>query len=153
MKHWRIWNVVLLVVSIGITFLPASSRAQSTDIMWWLTGATHKVMTPAIPPDSNDVPISLHAARGEFAPFQVVFQGGDTGTQLSLDLEYDTSVLDVTVYREQFLPLPITPDPEIFTVARLRAEWLPDGVMPHEGTRFMIDNGVQETGVLWVDVF
>jgi hypothetical protein len=153
MKHWRYWMVVLLVVSIGLSALPSPSHAQFTDVSWWLTGATLKVMTPATPPDDSVPALTLHAARGEYAPFQVVFQGGDSDTQQTVSLDFDRDAFDVRVLREQYLALPITPDPEIFTVARLNAESLPDGLLPLDGTTFTLDVGVQETVVLWIDVY
>ena len=153
MKNWRIWIVLLLLVSIGISILPTPTQAQNSGVSWWLSGSTIKIQTPTSPPATPDAPLQLHAARGEFVPFQVVFQGSDGDSQVIPNIEFDPAVMDVVVYREQYLPLPITPDPEIFTVARLHADSLPDGLFPLEGTEFVLDISAQETVVLWVDVF
>ncbi len=66
---------ILAVLLVG----SAASRAQQSApaLAWWTAGAMLKITPDAAPPDDQVQLLHLHAARQEYAPFQIVFQTGD----------------------------------------------------------------------------
>jgi hypothetical protein len=140
---------ILAVLLVG----SAASRAQESApvLAWWTAGATLKIAPDAASPGDQAPALHLHAARQEYAPFQIVFQTGDQPvTGINPTADYPADQFDLTLYWEQYLGLPITPEPEIFSLARLKSSALPDGLRPLDGS---FDLPASSTAVIWADLY
>jgi Domain of unknown function (DUF4091) len=146
---------VFAAMVVGLSqgaLLSTVNVARAAPLTWWFVGSTVKVPSLASPPADPAQPLHLHAARQEYAPFQVVFQTDDSlGVTATLVLSYPTQQFDVKLYREQYFPLK-QPSPNLgmFSLARIRETTLPDGLAPIKDKFAVPGDGV---AVVWVDVF
>ncbi len=144
----RLALIVLLGVGIGCE----ATRAQNVSLTWWLVGSTVKVLPTTVPPAQPEADLTLHAARQEYAPFQIVLRADQIPLKLrTLSVTYPDAYFELRFYIEQYVPLLHTPDPEIVSLARLAgAEAVPDGLRPLQGS-FTV--WTDQPTVLWADLY
>jgi hypothetical protein len=133
--------ILLVLLLTGMSLV----RAQQD---WWLTSPNIKVTAEVSPPADTTQPLHLHAARQEFAPFQIVIEGSGNIPTLDYPAEYFT----VQLYEEYFIDINYPPDePEIFSLARLTtATSIPDGLYPLGETLAFPE---QPRTIIWADVY
>jgi len=143
---------VALIILLGAGIGCEAMRAQSAPLTWWVVGSTVKVLPTTVPPAQPDADFVLHAARREYAPFQIVLRAGQIPLKLeALSATYSEEYFDLQLYLEQYVPLLHVPDPEIVSVARLsRAEAVPDGLRPLEGA---LEVWTEYPTVIWADFY
>ncbi len=142
--------IVLLTPLVGAGGTVA--KGQGSPFLWWLVGSTLKISPADSAPDDIESGLHLHAARQEYAPFQVVFRTGDQPLEdARLAVDYPENAFDLTFYEESFLALPVVPEPGIFTLARLHADQLPDGLKPFSADTLSLP--ANSTLILWVDLY
>jgi len=128
---------MVLIATMGNVYAVQSSAS------WRVIGATEKV-TPMI--SLSEMSLStLHAARGEYAPFQIVINAPQE--QLVI-VDISANIGTLTLYQEQFLPLPIYGEAEFYAASRLYdVEALPDALIPFNGT-----TPANELVILWSEL-
>lgn len=135
----------------------ASARAE---VIIWAEGCIAKVKPDAARPAETHVwdgkRVALKAARGEWAPFQVVIDS-DQARVISFEI-YDlagprgkVAAANISVYREVYLPVtwPSVDPATDFTVGSGRGRW-PDPLVPVIGHA---DVPAGEKTVFWFDLF
>jgi hypothetical protein len=156
LRRWRRQSAMGLVLIIslmgGTGNAPHQVQGDNSPMSMWLVGATLKVPAPVEPSPVWDQPLHLHTGRQEFAPFQIILRTRDAVVQsVQLDVSVDTRYFELTLFHEQYLALPHTPEPEIFTLSRLtEADALPDGLYPVAGP---FDVPANATHVIWADLY
>lgn len=138
----------LLVLVLLITGGANTALSQRDVVEWWLTGPTIKITPDAAAATSNS-PLEIHAARQEYAPFQVVFRSR-TAHSVNLALDYPSEYFEVTLYEETYLPTLMRSEDEFFAQNLIQAPALPDGLSPLDGN---LEINPELPGVVWVDVF
>jgi hypothetical protein len=147
----------LLIFALIFFGACVSARAE---VIIWAEGCIAKVKPDAPRPAETYVwdgdRISLKAARGEWAPFQVVINS-DQPRVVSFEM-YDFSgprgkvaAANISVYRELYLPVswPSVDPATNFTVGSGRGRW-PDPLVPVIGHADVVGG---ENTVFWFDLF
>jgi hypothetical protein len=135
-----------------VFLLNSVAYAQSFD--WWLTGSTLKVTSDVATPEDASQELHLHAARQEYAPFQIVIDKRVSDENIPAPtVDYPTDLFTLQLYEEYFIDIDYPPDtPEIFSLARLtEATSIPDGLRPlGESLAVQGDNQIV---VVWADLY
>ncbi len=135
MRKW-LWLVILLF-PFTISAQPGASWAVFPGTLK-LTDTTTVEAAPEV---------ALHAARGEYAPFQVL----GTSAESVPTVDFDPAVFEVNLYEQSFFPILEIPYPPIFTTAWLDAAAVADGLRPL-GTQFTLTDEAGR-GAAWVDLY
>ncbi len=142
----------LRILIVGVLLVVGSFStltAQTAAVDWWLIGSTVKA-DPAIPMAADpQAPLQLHAATGEYTPFQAVFRSTGAAS-LNLTVDYPADFFEVTVYEQYYLPLLHQGEPLVFVTNRLQSPALPDGLRPLESSLAVTPD---LPAAVWVDVF
>lgn len=142
-------SLLLLLMFAGSGYTQAQ---QTPTLRWWASSPTLKIPQDISPP-ATDAPLNLHAARQEYAPFQLVLQSEQPTLDLSsLSISYPQDYFEITVYSERYVPLgeAAASYPEIYSRVRLEWDAVPDGLLPiSDNPQLSLD----KTAVLWVDVY
>ena len=155
------WNTLLLAVALAASTV----TAHAAMVVYTADGLAR--VGPDDPPGSTSS-ATIHAARNEYEPFQIIVHAGDTPlagvSATASDLRApDGSViasLNVTFYREQYVHV-VTPSPR----SPGGAGWYPDALIPFErpktglrpgkprfvGAPFDVAAGANQP--VWVDVY
>lgn len=143
MRHYLILS--LLVILSGSLIVSAQSSVD-----WTLTTSAEKV-TSETNVDSDKEPLHLHAARQEYAPFQVIIDA-DEDDRFELPIvDYPADLFEVTIYHQEFIEIVDIQDPEIFTFARYEnVDFIADGLRPVDGEFTATGNHPM---AFWVDVY
>ncbi|MEO8392321.1 MAG: hypothetical protein ABI700_04940 [Chloroflexota bacterium] len=141
--------VGIALLCIALVLVRQHIDNNQPDFRWWLVGSTLKIEVGAEPPAPTEA-FTLSAARGEYAPFQLVLQSGNTELALAKLSVEAAAPLSVTLLSEQFLSLEHDPVYPAFAQARLSASSLPDGLRPLE---LPLTLKSQSLAVVWVDLY
>lgn len=134
--------VLLLMASLGAS-TPSYAQASLT---WGLVAPTQKIAPDvSSPPSQID---TLHAARGEYAPFQIFLHSPDSQAA-DITVSYPQDVVTLQLYAEQNLPLP-TPNQTLFYARSFLSEAsaLPDALAPLPQAL-----SVEGTSIVWAELF
>ncbi len=147
-----------LLISALLSF--AACVSARAEVIIWAEGCIAKVASDAPRPAETYVwdggRIALKAARGEWAPFQVVINS-DQPRVVSFEI-YDlggprgkVAAANISVYREVYLPVnwPSVDPATNFTVGLGRGRW-PDPLVPVIGHADVVAG---ENTVFWFDLF
>jgi hypothetical protein len=151
-KIKRLLIILAVILPAGVNSWHKANMQEALPLTWWLAGATVKILPQELVPSDPSAVLELHAARQEYAPFQVIFATASEPVRIeNITVEYPAEFLHLAMFREQFVELPIKPEPEIFSLARLNnAEALPDGLWPLEGGFDVLPNRVT---AIWIDLY
>lgn len=134
------------MICLLLLVIPIAVQAQASN-EWGILPATEKI-TPAhnIP---ADVP-ALHAARGEYAPFQVILRGGIDGVSAP-QIAYDETAFTIERYEQHFFPIrDVDEAPAVFSMAWIEADFIADGL---RGMGDVLLQGADGVYAAWVDVY
>ncbi|GAB4571222.1 MAG: hypothetical protein Kow0077_07340 [Anaerolineae bacterium] len=137
---------------LAVFIFTVQNTSADTHVEWWLTGSTYKVLPGELPPEDPAQPLVLHAARQEYAPFQVVLRASGSDVALgALEMDFPSEYFSLAVFSERYLPLNHPSGGDLFARSRLLdAIALPDGLYPFEGP---LNVASAYPTVLWVDVY
>jgi hypothetical protein len=143
------WKLTLVGV---IWLLSVAHTATANDpVTWWVTDVSQKITSATVPPLDSGQSIHLHAARQEYAPFQIVFSADSSVVLSTPIIDYPDDYFSLQLYEEFFVPLQYIPEPEIFSMARLMdVDTIADGLKPTGDT---ITVPAEYPAAIWVDLY
>jgi hypothetical protein len=146
-------------LSLALTYLVACAFARA-EVVVWAEGSVAKIRPDTAPPAETYVwdgeRIYVKAARGEWAPFQIVVNSGEPRV-VAFEI-YDlvgprgkVAAGNFSVYRELYLPVnwPSVDISTNFTVGLGRGRW-PDPLVPVVGHADVVGG---ENTVFWLELF
>ncbi|NWF71320.1 MAG: DUF4091 domain-containing protein [Chloroflexi bacterium] len=139
---------LIFVLLLGFT----TAYAQ-TPIDWYLTGSTVKITSQAPLPADTVLPLQLHSARQEYAPFQIVIAAPEANTTVAApQVAYPSEYFELQLFEEFFIDIRSQPDEvDIFSLLRLPAGIaVPDGLRPLGDT---LDVPGGRPAVIWADLY